>query len=180
MSGAWRTPPNEPMAASGASEGAVAWRVFLRGLALEMEAQAGPEASGAVLRGTGQRMAQLLSLPPVGSMEALELEMNAVLSELGWGNVRLALHETERLVVLTHRGLPRIGSAGDPVGSWLAPVLEGLYETWMGQQPGADSALRARVDQSGSVIVLQYRPVLRPRASSVENSVSRVAVAPGQ
>ena len=59
--------------------------MFLRGLALEMEAQAGPVASTAVLRAVGQQMARLMALPPVGSMEALEMEMNAVLAEIGWG-----------------------------------------------------------------------------------------------
>lgn len=132
------------------------WRAFLRGLALELEAQAGPAASAAVLRGTGQQMARLLGLPAVGSMDALEMEMNAVLAELGWGSVRLVLNEAERCVVLTHDGLPRIGSAGDPAGTWLAPVLEGLYETWLGQQPGADDTLRTRLDQRGRTMVLRY------------------------
>jgi hypothetical protein len=132
------------------------WRTFLRGLALEMEAQAGPVATAALLRGVGQQMARLAALPPVGSMEALEMEMNAVLAEIGWGSVRLAMNEVERCVVLTHAGLPRIGSAGEPAGSWLAPVLEGLYQGWMGQQPGADEQLRARVQSCGSVISIRY------------------------
>jgi hypothetical protein len=132
------------------------WRVFLRGLALEMEAQAGPVASAAVQRGVGQQMARLMALPPVGSMEALEMEMNAVLAEIGWGSVRLAMNETDRCVVLTHIGLPRIGSAGDPAGTWLAPVLEGLYQAWMGQQPGADEQLRARVQHCGNAITIRY------------------------
>jgi hypothetical protein len=132
------------------------WRVFLRGLALEMEAQAGPAATAAVLRGVGQQMARLMALPPVGSMEALEMEMNAVLAEIGWGSVRLAMNEADRCVVLTHTGLPRIGSAGEPAGSWLAPVLEGLYQAWMGQQPGADEQLRARIQSCGSLISIRY------------------------
>ena len=132
------------------------WRVFLRGLALEMEAQAGPEATAAVLRGVGQQMARLMALPPVGSMEALEMEMNAVLAEIGWGSVRLGMNEADRCVVLTHIGLPRIGSAGEPAGSWLAPVLEGLYQAWMGQQPGADEQLRARIQSCGNSITIRY------------------------
>jgi hypothetical protein len=142
-------PASDPVRPTG-------WRVFLRGLALEMEAQAGPSATAAVLRGVGQQMARLMALPPVGSMEALEMEMNAVLAEIGWGGVRLAMNEADRCVVLTHTGLPRIGSAGDPAGSWLAPVLEGLYQAWMGQQPGADEQLRARIQSCGSSITIRY------------------------
>ncbi|MBN8907277.1 MAG: cellulose synthase [Rhodospirillales bacterium] len=121
------------------------WRAFLRGLALELDAQAGPERAAAVLRGTGLRMATLLGLPPVDSLESLEYEMNAVLDEIGWGSVALHLSEAERCVLLMHAGLPPVGSAGAPPGAWLAPVLEGLYEGWMGQQPGADASFQARV-----------------------------------
>lgn len=132
------------------------WRVFLRGLALEMEAQAGPVATAAVLRAVGQQMARLAALPPVGSMEALEIEMNAVLTEIGWGSVRLTMNEAERCVVIEHAGLPRIGSAGEPAGTWLAPALEGLYQAWMGQQPGADESLRARLQHCGSSVTIRY------------------------
>lgn len=134
----------------------VMWRTFLRGLALEMEAQAGQHACFAVLRGTGRRMAQMSVLPEVASIPALELEMNAVLGEIGWGSVRLTLNETERCVVLSHSGLPSVGSAGEPAGTWLAPVLEGMFETWMGQQPGADASFRAQLYEIGDTIVVRY------------------------
>ena len=55
-----------------------AWRAFLRGLALELEAQAGSDASAAILRAAGQQMAAMLALLAVHSLEALELEMNSV------------------------------------------------------------------------------------------------------
>jgi hypothetical protein len=121
------------------------WRAFLRGLALELDAQAGPNVSAAVLRATGQQMAGMLALPAVDSLEALELEMNDLLAEIGWGSVQLTLQEAERCVILGHTGLPRIGSAGDPPGTWLAPVLEGLFEGWMGQQPGADPSFHSQI-----------------------------------
>ena len=95
----------------------VIWRTFLRGLAIELEAQAGPNASHAILRGVGQRMAELLPLTAVGSLEALELEMNAVLAEIGWGWVQVRLHEPERCVLMIHTGLPHVGSAGEPAGN---------------------------------------------------------------
>jgi len=157
VSGLWTTPaPAQPPATPGRDQRAISWRVFLRALAFEMEAQAGSEASATVLRATGQQMARMLALPPVASMEALEMEMNAVLAELDWGRVTLTLRDTERFVELRHAGLPALGSAGDPPGFWLAPVLEGLYETWMGQQPGADDALRARLYACGDEVLLRY------------------------
>jgi hypothetical protein len=135
---------------------AVSWRVFLRALALELEQQAGADAAVTLLRGAGAQMGRMRSLPPVGSLEALAQEMNAVLGEMGWGRASLALDESAPCVVLTHTGLPQIGSAGDPPGSWLVPVLAGLFEAWMGQQPGADPALRAKLIELGESVVIHY------------------------
>ena len=86
----------------------------------------------------------------------LDLAAPLVLTEIGWGSVRLAMNEAERCVVLDHTGLPQVGSAGEPAGTWLAPVLEGLYQDWMGQQPGADESLRARLQHCGSSITIRY------------------------
>jgi hypothetical protein len=136
----------------------VIWRAFLRGLALELDARTGPDTSIAILRAAGQQMAAMLALLAVHSLEALELEMNMVMAEIGWGSVQLTLHEAERCVVLRHFDLPFVGSAGDPPGTWLAPALEGLYEGWMGQQEGADPSFNARVQryEDNGVIVIRY------------------------
>lgn len=140
-----------------AAPNAVLWRTFLRGLAVELDAQIGSDASVAVLRGVGQQMAGLLPLISVASLEALELEMNMVLAEIGWGRVQVQLHEGERCVMLVHTGLPQVGSAGSPAGTWLAPVLAGLYEGWMGRQPGADGSLRAQFGyHEGENIIIRY------------------------
>ncbi len=122
----------------------VSWRTFLRGLATELDALT-PDARSSILHATGQKMAQLLPLVAVDSLEALELEMNLVLAEIGWGRIQLAVLESERCVSMVHMGLPHISSGGEPPGSWLAPVLEGLYQGWMGQQPGADNSFNARI-----------------------------------
>jgi Cellulose synthase subunit D len=146
---------NRSMSALDAAALPTVWRAFLRGLALELDAQVGPDARIAVLRATGHQMAEMLALPAVDSLEALELEMNDVLAEIGWGRVELTLVESERCVTIGHVGLPRIGSAGEPLGTWLAPVLEGLYQGWMGQQPGADPSFRSSIknyEQGGIVI----------------------------
>jgi hypothetical protein len=143
--------------AQGSHAAPLAWRAFLRGLALELDIQAGPDASTAILRAAGQQMAAMLALLAVHSLEALELEMNSVLGEICWGSVQVTLHEAERCVILRHSDLPRIGSAGDPPGTWLAPALEGLYQGWMGQQAGADPSFSARVKgYEGDTIVIRY------------------------
>jgi hypothetical protein len=122
----------------------VPWRIFLRAFADEIDAQRGDGARDELLRAVGRRMAQLMPLPAVGSVEALAMEMNEALAGLGWGSVTLTLAEGEQRLSILHAGLPRLGGAGAPPGLWLSAVLEGLYETWIAQQPGSDPRLVAR------------------------------------
>jgi hypothetical protein len=147
----------EKQKAQASQAAPLAWRAFLRGLALELDTQAGPDVDTAIVRAAGRQMAAMLTLVAVHSLEALELEMNSVLAEIGWGSVQLTLHEAERCVILRHSDLPPIGSAGEPPGTWLAPALEGLYQGWMGQQAGADPSFSARVKgHEGDTIVIRY------------------------
>ena len=153
---------SESMGYSGAapySVGIARFREFLRALAEEIDHQAGPERRDTLLRDVGRRMARLLPLPEVGTIEALALEMNDGLSAIGWGHVHLTLNEPERCLLITHSDLPRVGSLGEPQGSWLAAVLEGLYESWFAAQPESDPALTVRRELSPTAtntIVMRY------------------------
>ena len=134
------------------------WRPFLRALAEEIDAVAGPAGRDALLRGVGRQLARLHPVPARESADALALEMNETLDAFGWGRVRIAFAERERCLFLTHEALPRVGGSGDPPGSWLAGALVGLYEGWMAQQPGADASLVARRVPSSTPdeIVIRY------------------------
>jgi hypothetical protein len=136
----------------------LAWRGFLRALAEEIDAQRGEAARDELLRATGRRMALLLPLPDVASVEALALEMNEALGALGWGTVTLTLEESEKRLTILHTGLPRLGGAGEPPGMWLSAVLEGLYETWIAQQAGSDPHLVARrfASPAPGAVALRY------------------------
>lgn len=123
---------------------AVTWRAFLRALADEIDGASGAAAREALLRGVGRRMAVTNPLPLSSDTQALTLEMNDRLAGWGWGNVSLRLSDTERMLVITHTGLPGIGGAGDPPGTWLVAVLEGLYEGWLNALPGAERGLSIR------------------------------------
>ncbi|MBV9654405.1 MAG: hypothetical protein JOZ42_07545 [Acetobacteraceae bacterium] len=120
------------------------WRAFLRALAEELDAQRDRNASEEMLRAIGRRMARLSPLPMVATAEAMAVEMNDALGGLGWGAVTLTLEQDQARLAILHSGLPRVGGAGNPPGQWLAPVLEGLYETWIAQQPDSDPRLMAR------------------------------------
>jgi hypothetical protein len=140
------------------------WRGFLRALADEIDIVGGADARDALLRGVGRRLAAWYTLPPAPDVAGLEQEMNEHLSGWGWGNVRLKLLADEQALVLTHTGMPRIGVAGDPPGTWLSPVLEGLYGAWMSALPGApqDVLVLRRDSVSTQSVTLRYakRPVV--------------------
>ncbi len=120
------------------------WRPFLRALAAEIDSVAGAAGRDALLHGVGLQLARMNPVPARDSLDALALEMTETLAGFGWGQVRITFSESEGSLVLTHEGLPRIGGAGEPPGTWLAGVLVGLYEGWMAQQPGADGSLVAQ------------------------------------
>ncbi|MCB8876366.1 cellulose biosynthesis protein BcsD [Acidisoma silvae] len=120
------------------------WRPFLRAMAEELDTVAGAAGRDALLHGVGRQMALQHPLSHQTSTAALALEMNEVLENFGWGHVRITFSPADACLILSHAGLPRIGGRGEPPGTWLAAVLEGLYEGWLAQQPGADGSLVAR------------------------------------
>ena len=152
------TPPTPPPGEAERKSHRVRWHGFLRALAEEIDITAGAAARDALLRNVGLRMARLMPLPITESLDGLTIEANDILSAIGWGSVSVTVSEADRCLVITHRGLPRLGAAGDPPGAWLSALLEGLYEGWMGQQPGSAPGLTARRQpiQSADEIVLRY------------------------
>ena len=133
------------------------WRVFVRALAEEVDSLAGVNERDDMLRGVGRRMARMVPLPAVRTLEALEIEANDALQTLGWGRVRFVLHEAQVKLHVTHDGLPRLGSMGGPAGHWLGALLEGLYDGWLGQQSGSSPTLSARrIEDGGSSVVMAY------------------------
>ena len=143
---------------SGTPQYAVQWRPFLRAMAEEVDSLAGAGDRDDMLRGVGRRMSRLMPLPPVQSLQALEMEMNDTLQGVGWGEVQLRLSEPDRVLHVIHSGFPRIGSLGTPAGQWLSALLEGLYDGWFAQQPGSKPSLSTRrIDGAeGDTVVMSY------------------------
>lgn len=126
-------------------------------MAEAIDALGGPVARDVWLRGVGERMGAMRPIGPVPNMESLAMELNDALATMGWGSVGFQLNEQDRSLLITHTDLPRIGSAGDPPGTWLSALLEGLYRTWMNQLPGADPTLVAtRLRVTAQTILLRY------------------------
>jgi len=132
------------------------WRPFLRALAEEVDALGGSEARDALLREIGRRMARQHPLPETDRLDVLELDANDALSTLGWGTVSLRMSDADQALLIDHAGLPGVGGAGEPPGTWLSAVLEGVYEAWMTALPGADPSLsvrRVRVAPGGGILL---------------------------
>jgi hypothetical protein len=133
------------------------WSVFLRALADEVDTMGGAQARDALLRGVGTRMAAMRPISPAPNLETLAMEINDHLGTMGWGAVGFVLSERDHALLITHSQLPRIGAAGDPPGTWVSAVLEGLYGGWMNQMPGSDRGLTVRrVRITTQTVLLRY------------------------
>jgi Cellulose synthase subunit D len=116
---------------SHTSRAAPQWRDFLRALVAQIDASMDAAGRNRMLKAVGARMAGLMPLSPVESLDALEIEMSEAIAAMGWGSVTVRLNEADRALVLSHEGLPAIGSAGDPPGTgyrrcWRASTRPGL------------------------------------------------------
>jgi len=135
----------------------VDWSLFLRAMADAIDALSTPAARDEWLRDVGIRIAGMRPLRHVPNLETLAMEVNDFLREQGWGSARFDLQEADRSLLITHSNLPRLGAAGEPPGTWLTALLEGLYTTWLGQLPGADPGLIARrLRASPETTLLRY------------------------
>jgi hypothetical protein len=133
------------------------WTLLMRALAEEIDAAGGANARDALLRAVGLRMAAMRPLTPAHTMDTLVMEINDMLAAIGWGSASFQLNETDRSLLISHDGLPRIGAAGDPAGTWMSAVLEGLYHGWLAQLPGNDPSLAVRrMRISPTMVLLRY------------------------
>lgn len=136
------------------SEQTPQWRIFLHALSEEIDGLGGSGARDELLRGVGRRVARYQPILPSSSPELLEFEMNSALTTLGWGHVTLEPDNDGASLTIIHTDMPRIGGTGDPPGTWLAAMLEGLYAGWLSQIPGADpeSRVSREVTESHRVV----------------------------
>jgi hypothetical protein len=135
----------------------VDWTLFLRAMADAIDAMSTPAGRDEWLRDIGARVAAIRPLRHVANLESLAMEVNDFLRAQGWGEARFDLQEADRSLLITHSGLPRLGAAGEPPGTWLTAMLEGLYTTWLGHLPGADKSLVARrLRASPDATLLRY------------------------
>lgn len=133
------------------------WRVFLRAMMETLESHLDHGAREGLLRMVGARMASLMPLPACGTLDELESRMNDTLAIADWGYVQISLDVNNRTVMLRHVAAPMVGTHADLTGSWVGSVLEGLYGSWLGNQPGAEPGIHVRrVGPDGGAMLLRY------------------------
>lgn len=125
--------------------------LFIHSLATELELQAGAEESDALLYSVGRRMADRLPLPACDTTAAFELECNANLALIGWGQFSLGFDAQKNALHLSLHDFPRTGALGKPAGTWLAGFYNGLITGWFSQM-GETVKLR-RVAPSESLTI---------------------------
>lgn len=110
------------------------WRAFLSAFAVELQTGAEPAEVRGFLRQIGRRMADLVPLPKVETVEALEAAMNEAWGRMEWGWVRLFPEDGG--VRIVHGSYPN--AFADPSNElWpqgAAALMEGIYGQWMLRQ----------------------------------------------
>ncbi len=149
----------EPNALSYLARRGVAaqWRGFLRALVETLDANLDAASRDALLRAVGARFAALTPLPACAGLAELEARVNEALAAADWGWAEIALDPNDRALVVTHCAAPLVATGADPSGGWVGAVLEGLYGTWFGNQPGAEPSLVPRRTGTGpGRVLLRY------------------------
>jgi len=118
------------------------WRDFLRALVETLGEHLDAEGRASLMRAIGNRMADAIPLSHCDTLAELESRINDALAAVEWGYVELSVDTGARQLVLRHHAVPAIAAGDDTDGRWIAPVLEGLYATWLSGQPGADAEVR--------------------------------------
>jgi hypothetical protein len=118
------------------------WRSFMRALVETLDGHLDAEGRASLMRAVGSRMADASPLPHCDTLSELEGRINDALSAAEWGYAELAIDTGARRLIVTHHAAPAVAAGDDADGRWIAPVLEGLYGTWLAAQPGAAPDLK--------------------------------------
>ena|SRR5579862_4451448 len=132
------------------------WVHFMAAMFAEFEERVAAGEANQFLGALGAKMARLLPLRRCESLEDLEADINSVLEGIDWGWMRL--READAFIEIVHGAYPMIPQ-DETRGSWMVPILEGLYGGWLGEQ-GGDPSLTARLSgapqANGGAITLHY------------------------
>jgi len=132
------------------------WVHFMAAMFAEFEERVSPAEADQFLEALGAKMAQLLPLRRCENLDELEEDINSVLEGIDWGWMRL--READAFIEITHGAYPLVPQ-DEARRSWMAPILQGLYSVWLGEQ-GGDASLTARLfgkpEANGAALTFHY------------------------
>ena len=149
---------NEGGAASSqdASSNALLWPALVTAMIAEVQEGATSEQAQGLFRSLGGRIAVMISIEDIRSLDSLCDHINILWAQLGFGHVAMTLDDAG--IDLRHSGVPHMPSPTDD-GAWsamIAPVLEGAYDVWF-RAMGSSTKLRTRlVKQDEDCITLRH------------------------
>lgn len=132
------------------------WLALSAMMVAEVHDGATPEQANGLFRSLGGRLAALISIDDVRSLDGLCDQINGLWANLGLGHVAMTLDDEG--VGLTHGGVPHMPPPGDD-DLWsmmVGPLLEGAYDSWF-RAMGSNTKLRTRlVKQNEGCIELRH------------------------
>jgi hypothetical protein len=132
------------------------WVHFMAAMFSEFEDRVSQTEADQFLEALGAKMAQLLPLRRCESLQDLEEDINSILEGIDWGWMRL--READAFIEITHGAYPLVPQ-DENRRSWMVPILEGLYGSWLGEQ-GGDRSLVARLHgaagSNGAALTFRY------------------------
>lgn len=141
------TATTEPVTAAYLARRGVSaqWRGFMRALVETLDGHLDADGRASLMRAVGRHMADSTPLPHCDSLVEMEGRINDALAAAEWGYVELSVDTGTRRLIVAHHAAPAVAAGDDADGRWIAPVLEGLYETWFSSQPGASADVKPAV-----------------------------------
>jgi hypothetical protein len=133
----------------------VQWRAVMLAMADELFENFSAQEAWGFYRQIGLRVSRSVALPPVKTLDELEVSLNVVLAEMDWGYVSLSLADSA--IAIRHRAYPG-QYLEDASGHWrraFCALLEGVYTVWL-QSQGGRPEMTATHREGGSDDALEF------------------------
>lgn len=139
------------------------WKFFLLSLAEEFTSSFDQLQSQHVIHNVGKRLATLLPLPPLETLEDMEQAINRVWETIDWGWV--SLDASQNHLSIKHFAAPLDSAFSESHRAWSAALLAGVYDKWF-ELAGANEGLSVRHNASTPLTPGSFEFVLAEKADS--------------
>lgn len=121
------------------------WKFFLLSLAEEITSSFEHQQSRFFIHNVGKRIATLLPLPQIETLEDMEQAINRTWETIDWGWV--SLDASHNRLSITHFATPLDAAFSESHRAWSAALLAGIYDRWF-EVAGANQGLSVQHNAS--------------------------------